>query len=71
MTSEEITWPGIDKQRAQAAAWHLARSAELLRQHAARGGAVLSWRLRAAGENLRIAYGFLGAVGFERGGRPR
>jgi hypothetical protein len=74
ITAAEITWPGVDRDRAIAAHWHLLRAV----QHA--GGLRSStlvpdyqrtgFRIRtgkAAAEHLRIAVGYLGAVGFEHG----
>lgn len=72
MTGADIHWPGVDRDRAVAACWHLTRAA----QHA--GGlrctpfveeyARTGFRIRtsnAAREHLRIANGYLGAVGYE------
>lgn len=73
-----LRWPGVDRDRAVAALWHLERAATRLRGIAARevvvgrpvGFTVAGRRLmRQADEHARIARGFLGAVGFEHGGR--
>jgi hypothetical protein len=69
VTGAELSWPGVDRQRAVGACWHLHRAAELLVELAryADESPRLSWRVRAAGEHARIARGFLGAIGFEHG----
>jgi len=68
LTSSDLTWPGVDRDRAVAAAWHLERAAfwlGVLRNPLETGP---RWRaIRAAGEHLRIGYGFLGSIGFEHG----
>jgi hypothetical protein len=64
VNAAQLTWPGADRERADAAAWHLIRTLDCTicaREHPpARHRA-----LTVAGEHLRNARGYLGAVGFE------
>lgn len=72
MTADQLTAP-IDWQRGDGAAWHLIRClqwlgaaeqfAHPLQTH------IRDAMLQTAGKHLRTARGYLGAVGFERGGR--
>jgi hypothetical protein len=64
MTADDLAWPGSDQRRAIAAAWHLARVAQLL--GAARDYPRCRHLALAVGrEHLRNARGYLGAIGFE------
>jgi len=70
-TGADLTWPGVDRDRALAACWHLERAAWWLQVFRCRRPMVprtvtLRWEKNAR-EHLRIAVGFLGAVGFEHG----
>ena len=65
-----ITWPGVDRERARAAAFHLERV--LLRLRALEldpTGPNREWTLASIATHLRVVRGYLGAVGFERRGR--
>lgn len=73
MTGADLHWPGIDRDRALAACWHLTR-AVVRGQLAARiPVSGLPWQqsrrvaLASAAEHCRIARGYLGAIGFEHG----
>lgn len=68
LTPVQLTWPGVDKDRARGAAWHLARAAQLL-SLVDRHPRLRLTIARAAGEHLRIAWGTLGAIGFEHSAR--
>ena len=77
VTADQLDWgrprhAGVDRQRAFAGSYHLVRSAQLVRRLAAADVARVprpAHLERAAREHLRLAKGFLGAIGFERGGR--
>ncbi len=80
MTGADIRWPGVDRDRARGAAWHLERAVQHLRT-LRRAEYVIGTELPAGRtpggrrvlvqglEHSRIARGFLGAIGFEQGGR--
>lgn len=73
LTTEQLRWPGIDKDRAVGACWHLHRALQrhLLAQRLADRpwGMSRAAAVQSAREHARIARGYLGAVGFEGGGR--
>jgi hypothetical protein len=71
MTAADIRWPGVDQDRAVAACWHLIRCAQWLTGLATVSGHRLGTRgvLLFAGEHMRMARGYLGAIGFEQGAR--
>lgn len=64
MNATQLTWPGVDQQRAVAACWHLERATQLaivIRDYPpTRLHMLPSFR-----EHVRIARGYLGAIGFE------
>ena len=64
MTADELTWPGVDRERAISAAWHLERAAQLL-AFTSRHPATRRQIAPATREHIRTARGYLGAVGFE------
>ena len=70
MTGADLCWPGVDQQRAVAACWHLTRALQrrLLSDRLPDRPWQISRQatLQSSSEHLRIARGFLGAVGFER-----
>ena len=77
VTGSELTWPGVDRDRAVTACWHLERAVVHLAafrslselEEAPPWVAPAAARLAMAGEHVRLARGYLGAIGFERGGR--
>lgn len=78
LTAAQIRWPGVDRDRARGAAWHLERSLAslcqvLLLERAATEEMLhpreQRWMLKPAQEHARIARGYLGAIGFEQRGR--
>lgn len=73
LSGSDITWPGVDRDRAIAAHWHLTRavqhcgglrSSTLVPDYQRTGFRIRTGK--AAEEHLRIARGYLGAVGFEK-----
>lgn len=73
INADLIDWPGVDRDRAVAAAWHLQRAVQ--RRIFAERSPDRPWQisrgaaLASAREHLRIAHGYLGAVGYEHGVR--
>ena len=74
VTAADIHWPGVDRDRAELAVYHLGRT--LVHLAAWRSLSELEappWvapapaRLAMAREHLQLAVGYLGAVGFEHG----
>ncbi len=72
-SGDQLTWPGVDRVRAYAALQELERAAQLLAELAGYSWSGLShvWRLKTGLEHVRLARGYLGAVGFERSAVPR
>jgi hypothetical protein len=64
LNASQLAWPGVDKQRADAAAFHLIRALDCA--VCAREYPIVRHRaLAVAGEHERNARGYLGAIGFE------
>lgn len=68
MALERVTLP-VDAQRGVAACFHLGRALELERRYRMPGNERSLWLPRSRDEHLRLARGFLGAIGFELGQR--
>lgn len=72
IAASQLAWPGVDRDRALEAYWALHDAAVMLRLNAAHRqstGRSAMASLRFARDKLVAARGYLGAVGYEKGGR--